>query len=119
MIYRVIQRLVTGKNQNIYIEPGSTVKADRFKPGVIQKLVKVGAVAPVSAPPLHVFQGWKLRSKRFEAAGYDAIKFLETDDETIAEATGYQARSIAKWRKELEELLLLSGEATTEGCQNC
>jgi len=118
MIYRVIQRLATGQGLNTYIEPGSTVRANRFKPGVIQKLVKVGAVAPVAAPPLHIFHGWKLRAERFEKAGYDAIRFLETDDETVAQATGYHVKSIAKWRKELEELLLL-GERNIEGCKNC
>lgn len=119
MIFRVLRRLATGPNLNTYVEPGSTVRDDRFRPRIVQRLIKVGAIAPVSAPPLSVLRGWKLRSERLEEAGYGAIKFLETDDETIAKATGYHVRSITKWRKELEELLLLGGENVTGGCVKC
>jgi len=119
MIYRVMQRLATGPNRNVYVEPGSPIRADRFPTRTMQILLKKQAIAPISAPPLDALRGWKLRAKRFTAAGYDAFKFLEADDRTVADATGYNVKSIAKWRKELEELLLLGGETVTGGCVKC
>jgi hypothetical protein len=68
-----------------------------------------------------VLPGWQLRAQRFDEAGYNAITLLEGDDETIAEATGYQPRSIAKWKRELKDFMMLGKKkvTVTEGCQNC
>jgi len=119
MIFRVVKRLATGKNLSTYIEAGCTIRSNYFKPYVTDALIKAGAITPVSAPPLSILRGWKLRSRRLENAGYDALGFLEDSNENIAEATGYHIRSIKKWRNELEELLLLGGEKVTEGCNKC
>jgi hypothetical protein len=119
MIYRVIRRLATGKDLSTYIEIGSTIKGTRFKPEVTTRLCQVGALAPVSAPPLEILPGWKLRSKRFNDAGYDAITALEATDEDLAAATGYHVRSIRKWKKELESFLGIGDVRITEGCVGC
>jgi len=104
MLYRVLRALDTGHL------PGDVVNGDRFRATSIPILIGVQAIAPVSAPPLDTFPGWKLRAERFTEAGYDAIGILETDDVTLAEAIGSNARSIQKWRAELEGYLGLDVE---------
>ena len=119
MIYRVVKQLATGKTLSTFIHVGSNIRGDRFKTHVLAGLLEAKALSPVSAPPLTVLPGWKLRGKRFEDAGYDAIAILEATDEDLAAGTGYHVRSIRKWRKELESFLLLDQVKITEGCSKC
>lgn len=104
MLYRVLRALDTGHL------PGDVVSGDKFKDTSLPILVRVGALSPVSAPPLDTFPGWKLRAERFTEAGYDAIGILKTDDETLAEAIGSNIQSIQRWRAELEGYLGLDAE---------
>jgi hypothetical protein len=115
MIYRVIQRLSVGKKTG-YVEPGAMVTDDDLGIRVTAILVERGAISPVKAPPLDALPGWHLRAQKFEAAGYDAILLLETDTELIARETGYQERSIDKWKRELMDYLEVKPSQVRRGC---
>jgi hypothetical protein len=108
-----------GSSLNSRIVAGSTVPGSRFGDKMAAILVARGAISPVSAPPLESFPGWKLRAKKFDEAGYDAISILETDDESLAFATGYQVKSIKKWKIELEDFLGLGKIKEVSGCSGC
>jgi hypothetical protein len=118
MIYRVIKRLSVGKRTG-YIEPGGMVTDDSLGIRVATILVEKGAISPISAPPLDALPGWKLRAKKFEAAGYDAINLLECDAELIARETGYQEKSIEKWKRELMKFLEVEPAKARRGCGDC
>lgn len=118
MIYRVIKRLSVGKRTG-YVEPGGMVTDDSLGIRVTTILVGRGAISPISAPPLDALPGWKLRAKKFEAAGYDAVNLLECDSELIARETGYQEKSIKKWQKELMEFLEVRPAKVRRGCGGC
>jgi hypothetical protein len=118
MIYRVIKRLSVGTKLSGYVEPGGMVTDDDLGLRVATILVKRGAISPVKAPPLDVLPGWHLRAQKFEAAGYDAITLLECDTELIARETGYQERSIEKWKRELMEYLEVKPSQVRRGCCN-
>jgi hypothetical protein len=117
MLYRVLRNLSAGSNRNTLILAGGTISGNRFGKKTTAILVAKGALSPVSAPPLEALPGWKLRAKKFNEAGYDAILILETDDESLAFATDYKPQSIKKWKKELMDYLQLTG--TRELCGGC
>jgi hypothetical protein len=119
MIYRVLKRLSVGEKLGSFIEEGGMVSDNDFTPRVIAILVARAAILAVSPPPLEVLPGWKLRSKRFEEAGYDAINILEGDTVTIALETGYAERSIEKWKKELRGFMEIRETYVLSGCPNC
>lgn len=120
MLYRVLKDLAVGSGLNKRILRGSTVPGSRFGDKMVTILVAKGALSIVRAPPLETFHGWKLRAKKFQEAGYgDAILILETDDESLAFATGYQARSIKKWKKELKDFLGLGKIKEVSSCGDC
>jgi hypothetical protein len=119
MIYRVLQRLSVGRSLAGYLEPGSTVSSERLGYRVAQILEAKGAISPISAPPLDVLPGWKLRAERFAEHGYDALALLEGDDEMIANDTSYNVKSIARWKQELRDYLLLGKSKEVKGCKNC
>jgi hypothetical protein len=105
MIYRVLRNLDTGH------KPGDFVKGSRFKKGVLGILLHRGILAPVSAPPLRVLPGWSLRAERLGEVGIDAIKFMEMDDDEIAEKIDANPRAIAKWRADLKSQLSLGSSS--------
>jgi len=119
MIYRVLARLSAGSRLGGYIEAGSMVSDNDLTPRVIAILVDRGALSPVAPPPLGVLPGWKLRAKRFEEAGYDAISILESDSATVAQETGYAERSIEKWKNELRGFMKVRETQITSNCKNC
>jgi len=119
MLYRVLKNLSAGSNRNTLILAGGTISGNRFGEKTTAILVAKGALSPVSAPPLDALPGWKLRAKKFEEAGYDAIMILETDDESLAYNTGYSPKSIKKWKVELRGFLGLGRVKEVSGCGGC
>lgn len=105
MIYRVLRNLDTGH------KPGDFVKDRRFNKKTVKILIRVGALAPVSAPPLRVLSGWSLRADRLGDAGIDAIKFLEMGNDEIAEKIDANPRAVAKWRADLKGQLGLGNSS--------
>lgn len=116
MIYRVIQRLSVGSGLSGYVEPGGMVSDASLGREIARILAKKGAISPVKAPPLSALPGWKLRAKKFEAAGYDAISLLESDAALIARETGYRERSIDGWKRELMGFLEIRPGTVRRGC---
>lgn len=112
MIYRVLKALDTGH------KPGDVVPGDLFYSDQIRQiLMNKKAIAPVSAPPMEELPGWSLRAERFGRVNIDTIKFLEMDDQSLAEAIGSKPRVVAKWREELKGWLGIDGQV--KPCNGC
>lgn len=101
MLYRVLRDLSTGHDL------GDVVKGDRFKPGVLARLLEVRAICPITGPPLRVLTGWARRAELLEPVGITtAIEFLDADPDVVRQAWGHSAlRAVNKARAEIEELL--------------
>lgn len=72
----------------------------------VDRLVALGIVAPVQAPPLSVFAGWTRRSARFGEIGIErADQFLEADTSMMAAELGVKPATVARWKQEVAQLL--------------
>jgi len=101
MLYRVLRRLSTGH------ERGDIVPEQRFKPNVLEALVNVNALSPISTPPLSELQGWAGRAELLAEVGiFDALQFVEADDKVLREVFGYKTdRRIKQMKDEVWEAL--------------
>jgi len=99
-IYRVLKPLSKGFNK--VIKAGQVIDLNWLDSEQLAKLVQVGAISRLQAPPLHKLPGWTARSKRLRKAGFDGVEaFLEADDEQLAEAMNLKARTVRRWKEEL------------------
>lgn len=104
--YRVIKStpLSTGHRQ------GDLVDGGRFKPPVLDALVKSGALCEASMPPLSELPGWATRAPRLAELGVLLVSDLvEADADTIkaikAEFKYRTNAPIKKWQDEALEWL--------------
>jgi hypothetical protein len=67
-----------------------------------------GIIAVFHVPPLDQLPGWHLRAKRFDRHGVDVHRFFALSDDEIAAIIGSRSYVIARWRKELRQLLGLN-----------
>ena len=103
--FRVLKPLSKGFNK--VIPAGSIVNIGWLNDEQLAKLVEVGAIARIQAPPLSRFPGWKTRSKRLNKAGISSVEaFLEADDEWLAGKLGLKPPTVARWKSELVDRYL-------------
>ena len=104
-IYRALVALEKG---NKIIQAGGFLREHEWSIELINKLVEMGKVSRVSAPPLMQLPGWKLRTKKLERAGIqDADQFLEATNESLSQIMGASIESIEKWKSEVTSLLTI------------
>jgi len=100
MIYRILQNLSDGT-------PRGSLKRMSLKPETEAVLVMVGAIAPVSAPPLAVLPGWKTRARKLEGSAFTmADAFLEGDEAVLAKLMDAAPERVKAWKDEIERLWL-------------
>jgi hypothetical protein len=78
-------------------------------------LTRKGIISVFNVPPMDQLPGWQLRAPRFAEHGIDIHKFFAMPDDEIAAVIGSRPHVIAKWRKELRELLGLNRAKVQHG----
>ncbi len=102
-LYRVLRTLERG---NKTIPRQTLVFARDWNAGVLEKLIAVGAISPVLAPPLSELPGWTKRAGRLSAMGIlTAADFLEADDAIYEEAFHVRPETIRQWRTDVTHWL--------------
>lgn len=101
-MYRVLRPLSRKLEQ--FIPVGTLTDLAWLNDAQQAKLIQVGAVSRISAPPLAQLPGWKLRAGKLAALDIHTFDdFLEADPDTVAEGVGVQRRTVDKWRAELKD----------------
>lgn len=73
-----------------------------------QKLMAVGAVAPIQTPPIAALPGWKTRAAKLITAGiYTVEDALETQVAALADAGGVRHDTAERWLRELREWVVV------------
>jgi hypothetical protein len=110
-VYRTLKSLSKGFNR--VIPAGTVVNINWLDDEGLDRLVQVGAIAKVQAPPLHKFPGWVTRSKRLNKAGVNSVEsFLEADDDWLAGKVGLKTPTIVRWKAELIDRYLTAPQKT-------
>ncbi len=113
-VYRVLRRM--NKGDTFYLR-GDIVKDDLFSEDALRKLLAVGAIAPVNAPPLAEIAGWEKKAKKLEAIGVsDVTQFIEADPSALAKALKVSRATILRWGRDLEEQVR---PPERDGCTGC
>lgn len=103
-IFRVLRPL-SRKHEQI-VPRGTLTALDWLKPEQQQRLIDVGAVSRISAPPLASLPGWIARGGHLGRVGIHTFDdFLERTDAEIAELVNKRETTIARWRAELISLI--------------
>jgi len=100
-VYRWIKRTPSDTG----LRKGDVFDSSDFAPGVLDSLIRSGAVTPASTPPLSQLAGWTKRSARLEEIGIVSVgDLIEADSDTldkIKDHFGYKTRNtIKKWQDE-------------------
>lgn len=102
MIYRALNNL-SGVAQR-----GELTRLSHLSSEQIAKLEKVGAVAPVAAPPLSELPDWAIRAGKLVKAGIlDAAAFLEADAAAIAKALRVKPETAQQYQQDVENFLVI------------
>lgn len=108
VIYRVLRPLSRGEK---VIPAGKPTMLDWLNEAQREKLIQVGAVSELRAPPFEEFPGWKGKAKRLEKAGIrDVAEFLSSDNEVLAKALRCRLATVQKWKREIQAYLMIAGE---------
>ena len=98
-LYRVLRKLSKGRQE---YQPGDLVVLNWLDETGIGRLVGVGAVARIAAPPLRELPGWTLRAEKLAAIGIeDAEQMIEADAAMVAAACEAQEKTVRWWQEEL------------------
>lgn len=101
-MYRIINNL-TYKGDVI---PGGSIQALVLDDEKIDKLIEVGAIAPVEPPPLAILPGWDARSKRLAPWHIITVSdLLEADVAELARDVRLKPATIREWQKSVVEYL--------------
>jgi hypothetical protein len=113
MIYRVLRPLTTGQ------QAGDVIDGGRLRAEAIEKLLEIGALEVVTAPPLAELPHWEVRAQKLKAAGVLTITdLLDTQDQELAEAVKHKTtRVVKRWKREAREWLTAPNKET--GCRRC
>ena len=97
--YRVMENLTVGNR----IERMGTVIQLNMKAETIQKLVNLGAIAPLKTPPLSELDDyWQNKITKLKGIGViTAVDFLEKDNETLANTLKIKEPRINEIKQEL------------------
>lgn len=102
MLYRALQRLSGVCNR------GDLTNLAHMEPERIALLVRRGAVAPISPPPLEELPGWEKRAAKL--AKYDILtaeQFLEADNAQLCRVLRVKAETVEQYRRDVYESLVV------------
>ena len=102
MLYYIRRALQYGSQ---IIPKGSVHPLDGLRQQNVDILVKKHVISVFKVPPMDQLPGWVLRGKRFAEHEIDIHRFFSLSDDEIATIIGSRSYIVAKWRKELRELL--------------
>ena len=104
-MFRALQRLSFGER---FVEPGTLLSTVRgldityLSPESAEILLRKGAIAEVSSPPLSEITGWAARSRRLKLLGIEAaVEFLEAEKSVVRRSLGVSESQLAMLRKEI------------------
>jgi len=89
MLYRIHQKLLVNATDGLFIQGGDGCIHDLGMLGSdkVERLVQIGAISEVQAPPLETFTGWAGRARKLtDELGIDTIGFIQMDARDIAYA---------------------------------
>ena len=102
-LYRICRPL--GRDSRV-LPRGSISDLSWLTPPQREKLIEVGAVAYVGAPPLAELPGWKLRAPRLAKIGIiSIIDFLEAEEGRIQEILKVRPETVRQWKTDVRGLL--------------
>lgn len=100
---------------SIVIPAGAVIEASTLPPGATDKLLAIGAIAPVSSPPLAELPGWRVRAKKLSMLGITTIADLaEADTERVADHMRVKPGTVKTWKQVLVDTYL-----TVKGTNSC
>lgn len=100
MLYRALQNLSGG------VRRGELTALAHLNAEKIAKLERLGAIAPVAAPPLSELHGWAQRVGKLAKVGVvTAVDYLETDTDVLKEALRVKPETVERYREELRALM--------------
>jgi len=96
MLYRILRNLSTGPRR------GDIVDERHFKNAeIIDILIGVNAIAPVSGPPLTELPGWERRAQILAEHGIEnTMTFIETDNAALMGIFNYKREATIEKMKE-------------------
>lgn len=96
-LYRAVQNLAWG---NKTVARGTVFDGARLK--AVERLVRVGAIAPVSTPPLEMVPGWQRRAKRLRPLGKTSVEeVLSMPAADLAGIFAIRPQTAERWQSEL------------------
>ena len=106
VIYRILRTLDAGGRGQLH-PPGPTA-LEWLNEEQKKKLVEVGAVSELHAPPLGELPGWKTRAKALKKVGISTVnEFMLADETELAKALKKRGPTIAKWKADIARLLMV------------
>jgi len=101
-IYRVLRNLIVNEER---ILRGSLSDLAQVSEQGRLKLLKMGRITRIEAPPLDVFPGWQFRAKRFAKLDILNAEDLLEADESISEQLRIKPDTLERWKGEVRELM--------------
>ena len=99
-VYRALMKLDRGSKG--VIQRGQIIVDRGWKETYIDRLIEVGAVAPISAPPISTLPGWGDSDEVLAGIGVTtADQLLEANDEAIMSALEIDRPQLAKMRADV------------------
>lgn len=87
---------------------GELTRLTHLDAGQITKLAKVGAIAPISAPPLAELPGWAARAGRLAKVDItDAEQLLEAEARVVAKALRVKVETAAQYQQDIQQFLVI------------
>lgn len=101
-LYRALRRL-----SNV-AERGDITALAHLTAAQIDKLFQVGAIAPVSAPPLAELPGWSTRAGKLRKVDIqDADQLVEADVGVVAQALRVKVETAMRYQEEVRAFLVI------------
>ena len=111
MMYRALSNLEIGGGKLIRL--GTIFSGDLLGKDTLKKLIELGHVSRVSAPPLEIFPEWKSRAKKLAKVGIFTVEdFVSAGDDLIREALKIGTNKV----QEMKQDALANLEAPDPGC---
>ncbi len=110
MLYRTLRSL---NHAGVRI-PRDSVISPTWPQATLDRLLEVGVIARVAAPPLTEIPNWKTRAKKLARHDVtDAEQFLEADDALLARWLGVKPATVERLKTEVSRWLQPEKD---EGC---
>lgn len=98
-LYRALHNL--SKNEKT-IPAGTILAFQWLNEAQIDKLISVGAIAPIGTPPLVALPGWKARATKCGKWGIEtAEQFLEGDTAHLSDVLHLKPETVERWKTEV------------------